>query len=279
MEKKNHPCYRLYFWDYWDSRITNIYQRLQSAFVWFLADLCAQHSLPRSLVQAVPARGKCNCCSCSGAAAVLLHWSELVEGSASKQRCRGASSSESVLSSGSVTALTGQTDALRRWSNSHTSLFLLDRIVYIVLGWVGVWQLVWCFLLTLSEMLRVPHLHVAGVGGAAPMWLIVTILFGRVGEAMTAWQRPSVWSRWSSFCLFESRGSNLTRFPLMVHCLTILDSELRQLDTKSVLQSWEYFLTVNTTDCCPLPSPLYFPVKYNPTYTYTQPYNSAQPLD
>lgn len=74
MEKKNHPCYRLYFWDYWDSRITNIYQRLQSAFVWLLAGLCAQHSLPRFLVQAVPARGKCNCCSCSGAAAVLLHW-------------------------------------------------------------------------------------------------------------------------------------------------------------------------------------------------------------
>ena len=41
-------------------------------------------------------------------------------------------SGRAVLFPGSVTALV--TDALRRQSNSHTPLFLLDRILYTVLG-------------------------------------------------------------------------------------------------------------------------------------------------
>lgn len=62
------------------------------------------------------------------------------------------------------------TEALRRQSNSHTSLFLLDRNLYRVLGWVGSDHR--CFLLVWSEMLGMPLLHVEGLGGIAPMWLM-----------------------------------------------------------------------------------------------------------
>ena len=64
-----------------------------------------------------------------------------------------------------------ESDALRRQSNSHTTLFLLDRTFYTVLGWGGSESR--CLLLACPEM---PHLHEEGLVSIATTRLMATVL-------------------------------------------------------------------------------------------------------
>ena len=120
------------------------------------------------------------------------------------------------------------TDALRWWRKSHTPLLLLDRILYTVLEWVGVWEqvlpigLVWDVRDASCTSVRV-----LGLGDTAPTWLMVTTL--SVG-AMAMWQGPSIRSRQSFYCPFGYPGLptqfNINRCPLTVHHPTIWPEHL-----------------------------------------------------
>jgi hypothetical protein len=72
-------------------------------------------------------------------------------------------------------------------------------------------------LLSWSEMLGMPHLHVEGLGGVPLTWLMATNLWG---GAEATWQGPGAGSRRSSYCPFRVSGASSLTVPgfLSVHC-------------------------------------------------------------